>query len=68
MLDTIVDKYTAVELSPHELRMLGMTSHEFFMEYFLADEIADEDKVQDFHILTFGRFVDLDSFFPDSHN
>lgn len=46
------------EIDAKELRAL-LRNHEFFIEYFLADEIPEGQQVEDFHLATFGRAVDL---------
>jgi hypothetical protein len=51
---------TLATMEPAELRWLLATSDEFFIEYFLIDEIPEEDTVQDFHLMTFSRATDLD--------
>lgn len=51
--------FTHAEIDPRELRALLASSDEMFIEYFLANEIADADEVQDFHLITFGRFTDM---------
>lgn len=53
--------FTLAEIEPRELRALLASSDEMFIEYFLGDQIADTDSVQDFHLITFGRFTDMDT-------
>ena len=55
----LADPTTLVELSQAELINLLRTSDEFFIEYFLADEMDSDDEVQDFHLMVFKRFTDL---------
>ena len=52
-------EFQPAELTPVELRLLLQNSDEFFIEYFIGDQIGDEDQVQDFHLITFGRFTDM---------
>lgn len=53
------DNFASAELDPAELRTLLQFSDEFFIEYFLGDQIGDTDGVQDFHLITFARFTDM---------
>ena len=53
------DNTVLAEVSPNELRALLATSDEFFLEYFLVDEIPDGDEINDFHLVTFQRATDL---------
>jgi len=60
---------TLAEIDQHELRLMLQNNDEFFIEYFLADEIPEGQHVEDFHLLTFGRATDLwhnleDTIFP----
>jgi hypothetical protein len=50
----------SAEIDTEELRQLLATSDEFFIEYFLIDEIAADATVQDFHLVTFGRATDME--------
>lgn len=54
-----VAETTLAELDQSELRALLSKSDEFFIEYFLADEIPEGQQVEDFHLITFGRATDL---------
>lgn len=51
--------FSQAELDPDELRQLLHMSSEFFIEYFIGDQIAETDRVQDFHLITFDRFIDM---------
>lgn len=53
------DAVGLAELDPDELRQLLQFSDEFFIEYFLSEEIEPDQQVEDFHLLVFGRFTDL---------
>lgn len=58
MLDTTArDAYA--EFDTVELMLLVRNNHEAFIEFMLTDELRDNPSVEDFHLTTFGRFVDL---------
>lgn len=49
-----------VQMTGPQLRALLRDSREFLIEYFLGDQMYEGDTVQDFHILTVDRFIDLE--------
>lgn len=51
--------FAYAEVDPHELRMILRASHEAFIEFMLPDETQMNEGVEDFHLLIFGRFVDM---------
>lgn len=59
MAKPVNEAFGYAEIDIQELRFMLRTSHEAFMEFFLADEIDPDDGVQDFHLICFGRFVDI---------
>lgn len=53
------EAFALAEIDPVELRALLASSDEMFIEYFLADQMAVDAQVEDFHLITFGRFTDM---------
>lgn len=52
-------QFLLAEVDPHELRLIMGHSHEAFIEFMLPDETEQNGGVEDFHLMTFGRFVDM---------
>lgn len=59
MANQTPEAFALAEIDPVELRALLASSDEMFIEYFLADQMAPDAQVEDFHLITFGRFTDM---------
>ena len=53
------EHHTLVEMDLGDIRRALRNSTEFFLEFALADEIAEDKTIPDFHILVFRRFIDF---------
>lgn len=54
------EQHTLVEMDLGDIRRALRNSTEFFLEFALADEIAEDKTIPDFHILVFRRFIDFE--------
>lgn len=58
-IHAVHDPITLAEFDVQEILHLLRDSKEFFLEFFLADEMGPNTGVPDFHLLVFNRFTDL---------